>query len=285
MKKRDVIHVGFGIDDKYMRPVAAMMLLIQESHPDETFCFWVGVSDAAPFVRWSDELCATLSNGSTVRVVECSDANVESLGVSDRDFAGYISEAMYLRLWLPGIVGQFHVDRLIYLDGDLIPLGSRLRKLWEEPLYDSVIGAVRDAFTKRLVDTGGLPGLDSYDLDPNQMYFNSGVMIIDVKKWLDSEVTENCLSYLARTAPARRFPDQDALNCSLYRKWKRLDKSWNHMRSARLDVFGDCRLDEVEFVHCVGEPKPWYDSFPDGERRRIYKSALDRLARLSSCSA
>lgn len=267
----NTIHLGFGIDEHYITPLSGLISLIHEQNPDDSFVCWVVVADRGPFIEWSRRLSAEIGPRLTVRIVEFRQLSEMQLGGSNRDFAAYITEAMYLRIWLPVLLGESAPKRIIYLDGDIIPVGGMLRELWDQPLYGNSIAAVRDAFTQRIIDTGGLPGFSDLNLDPNELYFNSGVMLIDVFEWQRLDITSKCLEYLAATESNRRFPDQDALNVALYGRWKRINKKWNHMRAARIDNLVESAVNEARIVHCTGEPKPWQSGFPSGARLRIFE--------------
>ncbi|GAA2703985.1 glycosyltransferase family 8 protein [Micromonospora olivasterospora] len=147
---------------------------------------------------------------------------------------GYLSPAMYLRLLVPGALPA-EVERVLYLDCDTLCTNS-LTPLFELDMGGAPLGAVRDPFNRRLLDMGGIPGLAQYhDLDPYALYYNSGVLLIDVARWKECEVTGKSLAYLARHAHESRYPDQDALNYATYGTWLRLPHRWNDLMAWRLE--------------------------------------------------
>lgn len=95
------------------------------------------------------------------------------------------------------------VTRVIYLDADLI-FNLDIVELWNENLSGCLIGARRDAEGKRwMCDQGILP---------RDMYFNAGVMVLDIEKIRrERDLFCESMDFFVRY-PNCRFADQDALN-------------------------------------------------------------------------
>jgi lipopolysaccharide biosynthesis glycosyltransferase len=202
-------------------------------------------------------------------------------GRSASPFVAHISDAMYLRLNLPALLPD-DVHRLIYLDCDVLCTSS-IAALADCDLAGKTVGAVRDAYTRRLADNPGvMPGLTGSTLDPKALYFNSGVLVIDVAAWRSAGVTERCLAYLLAQKETLRFPDQDALNFALYGDWFRLPKEWNYMMTWRLERVVAGRLRDARLIHSSGAVKYWHRQFPGHDLRKLYvhfhRAATDRLA-------
>lgn len=177
---------------------------------------------------------------------------------------------MYLRLQLPDLVPE-DLDRVLYLDSDVLCTNSGLFELFRIDMNDKTIAAVRDATTRRLIDNDGVPAIERFpELDPQAPYFNSGVLLIDTKKWRSRNVRARCEDYLKQST-RRRFPDQDALNVACYDDWFRLNKRWNHLRSNRLDTHKGNHLDEAVIVHFNSTIKLWHPQFPEGHRLDLYR--------------
>jgi lipopolysaccharide biosynthesis glycosyltransferase len=71
-----------------------------------------------------------------------------------------------------------NIDKIIYLDADIIVLED-IKKLWEIDLEDNIIGAYGlkcyEDFAKRM------------EVSMEHRYFNSGVLLIDCKKWRENK--------------------------------------------------------------------------------------------------
>jgi lipopolysaccharide biosynthesis glycosyltransferase len=185
----------------------------------------------------------------------------------------HLTNAMYLRLVLPELVPD-DIGRIVYLDSDVLCVGS-LAPLIGWDLRGKPLGAVRDAFTRRIVDSGGMPGIQAGVHDPQAHYFNSGVLVIDAPAWRAADLTGACLSYLQKHATELRFPDQDALNYVAYGNWLRLPKEYNHQMAWRLETEAGARLTDAVVLHPVGLSKPWSKRFPPGDLKRLYEHYRD----------
>ena len=112
------------------------------------------------------------------------------------------------------------LDKVIYLDADTVVLGS-LSDLWKTELENNFVAAVPD-LKMRLSHRRQL-GL------PNEYrYFNSGMLLINLKKWREESALEKLLDICLEIRDKIEFPDQDALNVFAYRtRYYELPRRWN----------------------------------------------------------
>jgi lipopolysaccharide biosynthesis glycosyltransferase len=261
------VDLALAFDAGYAAHAAVVMSTVADEMPETPLRFWLVAADDVDEATRS-ALTVAAGPAATVSFLEV-DLSRAALPISHAAHLQYISAAMFLRLLiaeaLPG-----GVDRLLYLDSDVLCTGS-LAPLLEVDLAGAPLGAVRDAYTRRLVDMGGLPGLTGYrDLDPQAMYFNSGVLLMDVQRWKELDVTGRALDYVVRHGHEARYPDQDALNYALYGNWVRLSSRFNHMLSGRLEPAFGGKLSDASLLHLAGPIKPWHPGFPDCARRQLY---------------
>ncbi len=115
--------------------------------------------------------------------------------------------AANLRLFFTEYIEE-DVERLLYLDCDTI-ITADLQELFHTPMGPSVsAGVVLDslsAYYKPIVE-----------FKPEDYYFNSGVILFDVKNWTNNKCQETLLMLL-KEYPKPHFvnPDQDVLNILL----------------------------------------------------------------------
>lgn len=193
-----------------------------------------------------------------------------------------INHAAYLRLAIPHI---FNNDRVVYLDADILFTKSPLDllKLKNDP--SSVIIATQDVQNPTLESGIAMPGWESLGLKGDTPYFNSGVMVINTKKWNEEKISEKAIDFVQEHPEHIRFKDQDALNYLLINKWQNLPIIWNYPPlSVILKVEGANYYAEKTFplvsilnveqeakiIHFVGPDKPWKQGFPDGEITDLY---------------
>jgi len=133
-------------------------------------------------------------------------------------------------------------DRIIYLDADTLVRGD-LRDLLSVSMTHPV-AAVADAHVALM----GMPSMwrawREENVDPTAPYLNTGVMVIDVRKWRDRELTDAVLRMLTRY----ELPcvDQDALNLVLAGDFDRLAPRWNLMPYHLMRLLRTCDLIETD---------------------------------------
>ncbi|WP_088974205.1 glycosyltransferase family 8 protein [Micromonospora coxensis] len=263
-----VLDFALAFDATYAPHAAVVMSSVAAQTPGPLRFWLVAGDDVAERTRVG--LARAAGPDATVCFLTVDPPQMRLPGSRNPDLS-YLSPAMYLRLLIPPALPP-EVDRLLYLDSDVLCTGS-LAQLRDVDLAGTPVGAVRDAFTRRLIDAGGLPGIyQSRDLDAQAPYLNSGVLLIDVPRWKELDVTGKALDYVARHAHESRFPDQDALNYAVYGNWTRLSKRWNHMMAWRLDPGIGGNLTDAAILHFAGPVKPWQPSFPMGAHRQLYWS-------------
>jgi lipopolysaccharide biosynthesis glycosyltransferase len=183
---------------------------------------------------------------------------------SSRDYP----PSAYARL-LVGRLLPDDVARVIYLDADTVALAD-VAALWRTPMDGALALAVADmpfrngcvARIRRTVDPA------RFALTPDHVYFQSGVMVLDLAAFRRERLDERAFDCLA-ACPTLTFPDQDALNIVLSGRCRLIDSRWNQMTA----VFAEDALTDAPpgfdaatlaavrtqpfVVHYSGRPKPW----------------------------
>lgn len=185
------------------------------------------------------------------------------------------SKAIYYRISIPYLICD---DLVLYLDSDIIVNGS-LIDLFSINLKDKVLGAVQDI---------GYIDYKSLDMDYEHGYFNSGVMLINTKEWKSNNVTQKVLSLLENKKINFLYPDQDALNMVLVKKWKNIKPTYNQqasffykkLKKRGLCIFGEEFNDSRKrplIIHYSGSKKPWHTSSTHPYRKKywFYRSKID----------
>ena len=98
------------------------------------------------------------------------------------------------------------LDRVLYLDCDII-INKSIKALWNLDLQKKTIGALMDAFSRYY--------RANIDLQPDDIMFNSGVMLIDLTRWKEQKVEERLLNFIKRKNGRIQQGDQGALNAVL----------------------------------------------------------------------
>ena len=167
------------------------------------------------------------------------------------------TEAASLRLLLPELLPE--LDKILYLDCDII-VRQDLARLWEEiNLGDNYLGAVYEAAIE-----GQAERFRALGCDPAK-YFNSGVLLMNLKQMRAENVSEKLLE--ACRVPYLEFPDQDALNQICQGRVMPLSPLYNSIRTFFIPKYkpdfvrqyGEGLWDKVQreaTIHYTGG-KPW----------------------------
>lgn len=176
---------------------------------------------------------------------------------------GHLGLSAYYRLFVPDLLPN-HLKRIVYLDADLIVRRS-IEELYFQPLDDAVVGAVCR------------PAAATYDRDAARLelpkgcyYFNSGVLVINLPRWRQLGIRDQCLKFLYEHPDKVVYADQDLLNAVLCRLHKPLHPMWNVTLQLLPDLFSriaghdhsagdiDGLVVDPAIVHFNGQHKPWH---------------------------
>ena len=183
-----------------------------------------------------------------LKVIGSEIVNVKKTAHNLRDFHlpnAILSYAAFFRYFIADEVLE---DRVLYLDSDTI-VNAKLDDLFYLDLQGYAIAAVQD-----------------FDQDGWLTTFNSGVMVIDAKKWRENRLTQSLLELTAQHHE-HVYGDQGVLNMYFSDQWLHLDKEYNFMvgldqflhltgnsKWYQSDYYGNC---EPKIIHYTSEFKPW----------------------------
>jgi lipopolysaccharide biosynthesis glycosyltransferase len=166
---------------------------------------------------------------------------------------------MWHRLFLPELVPE--VERVLYLDVDTI-VADALEPLWRTELGDAYLGAVTNVFQENHRWRPRELGLAG-----PEVYFNSGVLLLNLEAMRREGVTAALLECVATRGQELEWPDQDALNLVLGARRVALHPRWNAMNSlafrSSAGVFGRRARREarrrpgIRHFEGPGANKPW----------------------------
>ncbi len=122
-----------------------------------------------------------------------------------------------LRLFLPMILGKTDL-RILYLDADTI-VNRSIEELIEIDMDNYSIAMVLDSLGRNYKTIVGLK--------ENEFYYNSGVVLFDMKNWINHRCTERIISYLKKGGKSWSSPDQNLLNVVCKNEIMRISPAYN----------------------------------------------------------
>jgi lipopolysaccharide biosynthesis glycosyltransferase len=205
--------------------------------------------------------------GGTISFLRVPDSDIEGLPTK-----GFTRKATWYRIFLPELLPD--VDRVLYLDSDLIVVDS-VTPLWELDLTGYWLGAVTNVFQPNHLHRPAQLGLAG-----PEVYFNAGVLLMNLAEMRRDGRTKALLDYGVSHADRLEWRDQDALNVVLGERRLALHPRWNCMNSFFLfrrnaRVLGRRALRQAlrdpAIRHFEGPDmlKPWHPSC-EQELRELY---------------
>jgi lipopolysaccharide biosynthesis glycosyltransferase len=151
--------------------------------------------------------------------------------------------------------------KVLYLDCDIIINGD-ISGLWNIDINNYVVAAVEDAvpFSRHPV----------LMMPEKRLYFNSGVLLINLEKWTHLGITDKTLKFMMNFPESCPYSDQDALNAILYNDWLRLPPKYNqqsalHYLPGKRLVYSKTEYAEalkcpviIHYTGVIKNTKPWH---------------------------
>lgn len=167
----------------------------------------------------------------------------------------YFGVAAFFRLFIETAFPQY--DKAVYLDCDVVLLND-VANLYDVELGDSLVGAVYEQNTDRS------PAFTNYVEEiigiPSHTYFNSGVMVMNLREFRQFGVQKRFLWMLTTYNFDSLAPDQEYLNVICHGRVKYLPTGWNK------HSFPEEPEGELNLCHFALSNKPWhYEDTINGE--------------------
>ena len=144
------------------------------------------------------------------------------------------------------------LDKALYLDSDIIVLKD-ISRLWQTDVNDYYLACCED-----LISKSEKSRLAEYlELSEEYRYYNSGVLLINCKKWRDENIENRLYEYAEKHKDLIYIVDQDVLNGVINKAILYLDKSWNMQINFDDIAYKESDYKNSNIIHFVGGKKPW----------------------------
>ena len=272
------IPVVFCINNSYVKQLATVIVsILQNSDKNNCFDFIIFNKDITDKNKKLLLSLKSFNKNITLRFVDLTktlkDFNLENF-MSRRENYTYISTETYFRFFIPELITEY--DKVIYLDSDILVLDD-LAKLYNEDITEFCAGVIQDTILEVFWENTSIktkiPPEQSYPVyfrkklrKKENKYFNAGVLLLNLKKFRDNNITQKLWEFTAQESPLE-FQDQDVLNAVLEQQVKYLDYKWNVLKDSNKfnlqmrDKIKGQQLSKVynnpAIFHYVGSNKPW----------------------------
>lgn len=184
----------------------------------------------------------------------------------------HITKAAYYRLLLPKIIPE-NIDKILYLDCDIIVRHS-LKDLWNTELANKSIAVIPD------VAEGIIDKYNRLRYPQTKGYFNSGVILINLRKWRKDNVFLSFNQFIHDHPDWIKLHDQDILNRIFYDDKINLPIKYNFQEGYLWnDLFYDYWKYEKQVLAARKDPviihytdsKPWIEGCEHPFKAEFYK--------------
>ncbi len=136
-----------------------------------------------------------------------------NLRSSKKGWLGFGYNRLFLTEYIPD-----NIDRVLYLDSDTV-IEQSLLDLWNQDLEGFYLAGVDDCLSSKYREIVGM--------NESGIYVNSGVLLINVKKWRDENVCKRFVDEVVKNKGFYIFNEQSTINSVFSGKIKILPQNYN----------------------------------------------------------
>ena len=245
MALNNSLNVFFAVDENYLIHFTVTLTSLLENNKDLNISVYI-IHDLEEMKRLNQVVTFLKSK---------YDVSINLIFVDNSIFDNfqitlYISKATYFRLLFADILPANVINGL-YLDCDTVVTGS-LKQLTnpnftisQSNAEDNCILAVRDKNEKIEIERLSRLGINT------NLYFNAGVMVINLKQWRLEKVSDKLIDIARKYKEHLIWWDQDVLNIFFKDKCGILDNTYNEFPTKLLS-------NTPIIIHYSGSSKPWH---------------------------
>lgn len=254
LEKNKNFNIAYGVDKNFLLGAAISInsVLINNIDTDFNFHLFTDYIDDEYIQRFQKMITKYNSN----IIIYLLDAE-ELKQLSTSDFWSY---ATYFRLIAFEYLST-NINSILYLDADVICKGS-LKELFQLNLANSFAAVVLDVDN---MQQSSATRLKLTDL--NGKYFNAGVIYVNLKKWIENDLSKKSLELVrGKTNFGKlKYLDQDALNILFQTQNIYLSRDYNCIYTLKnelayhdLSKYKNTITDSTILIHFTGVTKPWH---------------------------
>lgn len=247
MQKYNIV---FATDQNYIEHLSVSLISLLHNNSNLDFKIYI-INGGIEKEKW--QKLETIVQKYNVELIDiCIDDTIFEKLVTNHHF----TKANYYRLLIPEFIDE---EKVLYMDADIVVNGN-ISELYNLDIEDYYIAAVEN------------PGFDRHKelkMDKNSKYFNSGIILINNKKWKDSKLSKNVIDFVSENQESIKFVDQCGLNAVINGSWKLVQLKYNQQAvifekdfDDKYNCFSKEELEEAKLnpviIHYTGSSKPWH---------------------------
>lgn len=251
MHKMDPYHIALICDDNYVIPtIVTITSLIKNKTCSNLYC--INIITTSLNSESINKFKSLEKKDVKITIIKSDIEKYKDLHKYSKNTYCVATPAALLKFDLPNLLNN--CAQVLYLDGDIIV---------KQDLYNILQIQLGDYYVAAVKDSGNIYTKNKEKLNYSQ-YFNSGVMLLNLKKMRKDKITDKLVE-TKRTSRDMSLMDQNVFNKVFDGKIKLLDLKYNvlYVNLCRAKEDGKLTLSQInEFYHTS------YKNF-----REIYKNA------------
>ncbi|WP_105979911.1 glycosyltransferase family 8 protein [Staphylococcus simulans] len=267
------------LNENYLKPLKVMLLSLHDTNPHLSFKVWlVHEKITQSKLMQLEELLSSFN-------MELEEVKVPPNYFGNAKTVERYPQEMYFRLACGELLPE-SVTKVLYLDPDILVINT-IDDLWNLNLERNIFAAAtHEGFTKF---SQGMNNL-RLGTKQGQVYFNSGVMLIDVEKARQEISMDDIFNFIEKNNQYLLLPDQDVMNSLYGDKIKEIpEEIWNY-DTRQANMYYTKSVGEYDthwvayhtvFLHFCGRPKPW-DNKSNSRFTMLYLQYQKRLEQLEN---
>ena len=231
------INIVLITDSNYIVPTCVTLLSLLKTQPKNTHIFIIfndkDTSLAKEFFKLENK------NNIKISIIQ-ADNSYSKLDVTHP----YVTKSSLQKFSIPKLISE---NKVLYLDTDVV-VKSSLESLFLTDITNQYAGVISDLIAM-------YQGNDHIRLG-QELYFNSGVMLLNLEKMRKDNISSELLKY-KQSETIHKYMDQDAFNIIFNDNVKYLDLKYNYFPIYVYQTFKELKNIKLPYIiHYAGE-KPW----------------------------
>ncbi|HFU4117171.1 TPA: glycosyltransferase [Streptococcus suis] len=242
----ETIHLAFSVSGDYANHLGITLYSIAKHHPNQSLDVHILSEDISRDHKENLEKLAASYPTLTLHLI-----NVEKDSLNNIQLSGDgLPHSAYYRFLLPDLLPD--IDKVIYLDVDILVKKS-IVSLWQTDISKVSLGVIKEI--DMYATSPDYPA--SIGLTDQHHYFNSGVLVMNLKKMRKEQSVFKLLETTKQYSSKLRYGDQDILNMVFKDDILLCDYSYN-FTNWRL-MYPEISNQEPAIIHFSGSKwtKPW----------------------------
>ncbi|WP_330848082.1 glycosyltransferase [Streptococcus suis] len=245
LQESKTLDIAFSVNNRYAQYLGATILSILAHHPKEEVRVHILYKEIAQSILQDLGNLAQQTPNLELHFHLLEDQQFSAIPIRTEQFP----IESFSRFLLPELLAD--LGRILYLDVDILVHGN-LMELFQTDLEEYELGAIVEADIFKYYQWY----LDSLGFGPNDAYFSSGVLLMDLDKMRQNGTTNQLIAMALEKARDYKFPDQDILNTYYKGQFKQLSPSYNYTDVRKQNR--ELTADEIVIEHFNGDIKAWH---------------------------